>query len=77
MAKIFIRRTAGESLRSSYDDEQTLCNHTVMVCLPWQALFGVRNNSLKKAARDRGEMPSRPDLPQREELEATSRRFTV
>ena len=40
-------------------------------------MSGVRNNSLKKAARYRGEKPPRPDLPQREELEATSRRFAV
>ena len=37
----------------------------------------MRNNSLKKTARYRGEMPPRPDLPKREELEATSRRFAV
>jgi adenine-specific DNA-methyltransferase len=36
----------------------------------------MRNNSLKKAARYRGERP-RPDLPKREELDATSRRFAV
>ncbi|HEY5704122.1 MAG TPA: hypothetical protein VIS96_00945 [Terrimicrobiaceae bacterium] len=36
----------------------------------------MRNNSLKKAARYRGEKP-RPDLPKREELETTSRRFAV
>lgn len=66
-----------ERLRSCYDTVQTLCNHTVMVCLPWHALHGVRNNSLKKAARYRGEQPQRPDLPNREELEAASRRFAV
>jgi len=38
---------------------------------------GVRNNSLKKAARYRGEEPSRPDLPWREDLEKTSRRFAL
>jgi hypothetical protein len=75
--KIFIHRTGGEGLRSAYDQNQTLCNHTIIVCLPWQALHGVRNNSLKKAARYRGEKPPRPDLPQREELEATSRLFSV
>jgi hypothetical protein len=32
---------------------------------------------LKKTARYRGEKPPRPDLPKREELEATSRRFAV
>jgi hypothetical protein len=47
-----------------------------MVSVPWHALHGVRNNSLKKAARYRGEKP-RPDLPKREALEETSRRFAV
>ena len=32
---------------------------------------------MKKAARYKGERPPRPDLPKREELEATSRRFAV
>jgi hypothetical protein len=40
-------------------------------------LSGVRNNSLKKAARYRGEKPVRHDLPKREELEATSKGFEV
>ena len=40
-------------------------------------MAGARNNSLKRAARYRGEKPPRPDLPKREELEATSRRFAV
>jgi adenine-specific DNA-methyltransferase len=75
--KVFIHRTSGEDLRSSYDAEQTLCNHTVIVAVPWHALLGVRNNSLKKTARYRDEKPPRPDLPKREELEATSRRFSV
>ena len=75
--KIFIHRTGGEGLRSSYDDEKTLCNHTVMVCLPWSSLERIRNKSIKKAARYRGETPPRPDLPKREELEVTSRRFAM
>ncbi len=40
-------------------------------------LSGVRNNSLKKAARYSDEKPPRPDLPRREELEENSRRFNV
>jgi type I restriction-modification system DNA methylase subunit len=75
--KIFIHRTGGEGLRCAYDPDQTLCNHTVMLCLPWLHLTGVRNNSLKKAARYTGEKPPRPDLPKREELEVTSQRFAV
>ncbi len=75
--KIFIHRTAGEGLRSAYDVDETTCNHTVMVCLPWYSLHGVRNASLKKSARYRGEKPLRLDLPKREELEVTSRRFAL
>jgi len=37
----------------------------------------VRNPSIKKSARYVGERPPRPDLPKREELETTSRRFAV
>lgn len=63
-------------LRVAYDDQQLLHNHSAWSFVPWHHLHGVHNNSLKKAARYRGEKP-RPDLPQREELEATSRRFNV
>ncbi len=65
-----------ENLRVAYDDQQLFHNHSAWSFVPWHALHGVRNNSLKKAARYRGEKP-RPDLPKREELEETSRRFSV
>ena len=42
----------------------------------WRNLSGVRNRSIKKQTRYRDEMPH-PDLPNREELEMTSRRFAV
>lgn len=74
--KIFIHRTSGEGLRSCYDDKQTLCNHTIMICLPWISLEGVHNKSIKKSARYRGEKP-RLDSPKREELEVASSRFNV
>jgi len=64
-------------LRVAYDDGQLLHNHSAWSFVPWHMLAGVRNNSLKKAARYTGEKPPRPDLPQREELEKTSRRFAV
>ncbi|MFA7172289.1 MAG: Eco57I restriction-modification methylase domain-containing protein [Kiritimatiellia bacterium] len=64
-------------IRVAYDKDQFLCNHGVFVCLSWHSLSGVRNNSLKKAARYADEKPRRPDLPQREGLEAISRRFAV
>lgn len=60
-----------------FDDLKRFTTHTSCIFVPWHALAGVRNNSLKKTAHYRGETPSRPDLPKREELEATSRRFAV
>jgi hypothetical protein len=74
---ISVDMSAGvQKLRVAYDDQQLLHNHSAWSFVPWHALEGVRNNSLKKAARYRGEK-SRPDLPKREELEKTSRRFSV
>jgi hypothetical protein len=75
--KILIMRIAGSDLRCCYDTQQIYTNHTSIIAVPWRLLHGVRNNSLKKTARYHGEKPPRPDLPMREELEATSRRFAV
>ena len=70
--------SAGTSrLRVVYDDARLYHNHSAWSFIPWHALHGVRNNSLKKAARYADEKPPRLDLPRREELEATSRRFAV
>ena len=75
--KILISRIAGKEIRAIYDKEKLLCNHTAIVCLPWHNLSGIRNNSLKKAARYDGETPLRNDLPKREELEKNSRKFAL
>jgi hypothetical protein len=64
-------------LRVAYDDQQLYHNHSAWSFILWHYLAGVRNNSLKKAARYRNEKPPRPDLPRREELEKLSRRFKV
>ena len=45
--------------------------------LLWYSLAEVRNRSIKKQTRYHDETPRRSDLPQREELEETSRRFAV
>ncbi len=75
---ISVDMSAGvERLRVAYDNAQLFHNHSAWSFVPWHSLHGVRNNSLKKAARYRGEKPPRPDLPQREELEDISRRFAV
>jgi len=60
-----------------FDDLQRFTTHTSCIFVPWHSLAGVRNNSLKKAARYADETPPRSDLPKREELEKTSRRFEV
>jgi len=64
-------------IRAAFDDERLYSNEGIYLTVPWHFLHGVRNNSLKKFARYRGEKPPRPDLPMREDLEATSRRFAV
>ena len=65
-----------DRLRVAYDEHKLYHNHSAWSFVPWHGLAGVRNNSLKKAARYRNEEP-RPDLPHREDLEKTSRRFAV
>ncbi len=74
--KILAQRSPGPDPKCCYDDQQIHFNDSSVGFVPWDTLDGVRNNSLKKAARYRGE-PPRPDLQKREELEATSRRFAV
>jgi len=75
---ISVDMSAGtERLRVAYDDNQLFHNHSAWSFVPWLSLKGIRNRSLKKAARYVGEKPVRPDLPKREELEETSRRFSV
>ena len=66
-----------EKLRVAYDDQRLYHNHSAWSFILWHSLFGVRNRSIKKQTRYRNERPRRPDLPQREELEETSRRFSV
>ena len=66
-----------EKLRVVYDDQQLHHNHSAWSFIPWYSLSGVRNRSIKKQTRYRDERPRRPDLPRREDLEATSLRFSV
>jgi adenine-specific DNA-methyltransferase len=75
--KILVQRSPGPDPKCCYDDQQIHFTESSVGFVPWHALAGVRNNSLKKAARYRGEKPPRSDLPRREELEAISRRFSV
>jgi hypothetical protein len=75
--KILVQRSPGPVPKCCYDNSCLHFNESVITFVPWHALTGVCNKSLKKAARYVGETPPRPDLPRREELEAISRRFSV
>ena len=75
--KLVAARVSGGDNRAYYDDKKIFHNHTLISFVPWHYLHGVRNNSLKKTARYKGEKPLRPDLLKREELETTSRRFSA
>ena len=74
--KILVQRTPGPDPKSCFDDQNLHFTESSVGFIPWFSLAGVRNKSLKKAARYRNEEP-RPDLPRREDLEKTSRRFAV
>ena len=72
--KLFLVKV-GE-IRAAYDSERLYCNEGIYVCIPWHQLRGVRNRSIQKYTRYASEK-SRPDLPKRETLEETSRRFSA
>lgn len=77
-SKIFIHRTGGVGIRACLDEEGTLCNHTVLVAVPWYSLAGVENKSLRKSAlypKERKRTDS--DKPDRLLLEATSKKFDL
>lgn len=76
-AKILIMRITGGEVRSVLDESRLLCNHTVVVSVPWHSFTGIRNRSIKRSARYRDEKSQRPDLPQREKLEETSCQFAL
>ena len=74
--KLLTKDISVAGIEVAYDPDQCLPSHTAYCCVPWHNLSGVRNRSIKKQTRYSDEMPH-PDLPQREELEQTSRRFAV
>ena len=75
---ISIDMAAGvEKLRVAYDNRKLYHNHSAWSFIPWHSLSGVSNRSIKKQARYRDETTRRSNLPEREELEKTSRCFAV
>ena len=75
--KILVQRSPGPDPKACYDGFRLHFTESSVGVLLWQSLSGVHNRSVKKQTRYRDERPLRPDLPQREELEKTSRRFAV
>ena len=75
--KILVQRSPGPDPKACYDDFRLHFTEGSVGFIPWHNLSGVRNRSIKKQTRYHDETPRRPDLPQREELEKTSRRFAV
>ncbi|WP_408998068.1 Eco57I restriction-modification methylase domain-containing protein [Syntrophus buswellii] len=74
--KIVAADVSGAINRAAYDDGHVYHSHTLISFVLWRFLQGIRNRSLQKTARYADEK-RRADLPQRETLEATSRRFHV
>ena len=74
---ISISISAGvEKLRVVYDNGKLYHNHSAWSFVPWHSLAGIRNRSIQKQTRYSDEK-LKPDLPQREELEKISSRFSV
>ena len=64
-------------IRAALDTNRFYCNEGIFVCLPWHYLSGIINNSIKRSARYRNEKSSKSNLPQRENLEHSSRNFAI
>ena len=75
--KILVQRSPGPDPKACYDGLRLHFTESSVGFLLWHRLAEVRNKSIKKQARYRDETPRRSDLPEREELEKTSRRFAV
>ena len=76
-AKILVQRSPGHDPKCCLDEQHLHFTESTVAFIAWHILSGVRNRSLKKSARYKDEKPPRRDLPRREDLEATSRRFAV
>jgi len=75
--KLLAQRSPGPDPLVCYDDEKLVFSPASVGFVPWHLLKNVRNRSIKKTARYQGEKPPRLDLPKRELLEETSRRFST
>jgi len=74
--KILVQRSPGPDPKACYDCIQLCFTESSVGFVPWYSLSGVRNKSIKKVARYTDE-PTHEGLPNRNELEEISRRFST
>jgi len=74
--KILIQTIAGSNPITCYDNQSLIFTHSCVGFFLWHDLSQVRNRSIQKQARYSDEKP-KLNLPKRENLEETSRRFSV
>ena len=75
--KLIAQRSPGPDPVTCVDTDRMRFPESCVGFVPWRALSGVRNRSIKLKTRYRDEKPKRPDLPLREDLEETSNRFQI
>ena len=74
--KLLAQRSPGSDPKVCYDNQNRIFTPASVGFILWYSLKDVKNRSMKLRARYRDEKP-KPDLPQREKLEKTSRRFAL
>ena len=74
--KIIAQRSPGSDPKVCYDNQNLIFTPSSVGFILWHDLSGIQNKSIPKQARYYDET-HHPDLPQREELEKISRRFTL
>ena len=74
--KIIAQRSPGPDPKACYDNHHLVFTPSSVGFILWHDLSGTKNKSIQKQARYRDER-FHPDLPQREKLEKTSRRFAL
>jgi len=75
--KLLLVKVSGIAPKVVFDDRQLLCTDSFCCCVPWHYLKGVRNKSIRKTARYRGEVKLAGATPVllREQLEERSVQF--
>ena len=75
--KLIAQRTPGPDPMICIDTKRLRFPESCVGFIRWHELIAVRNRSIKLKTRYADEKPKRPDLPLREDLESTSRRFST